>query len=68
MEQKPRELPDCGDDPELPDVYDLTKVQRIEGKYDKYREEARKKWVKRELNRQSYSSQSDAISIITTTN
>ncbi|XP_008555279.1 uncharacterized protein LOC103576717 [Microplitis demolitor] len=68
VEQKPRELPDCGDDPELPDVYDLTKVQRIEGKYDKYREEARKKWVKRELNRQSYSSQSDAISIITTTN
>lgn len=61
------ELPDNGDDLELSDVYNLSKVQEVEGKYDKYREEARKKWIKRELNRQSYSSYSDAISIITTT-
>lgn len=60
-------LPDNEDDLELSDVYNLSKVQEVEGKYDKYREEARKKWIKRELNRQSYSSYSDAISIITTT-
>ncbi|CAD6231942.1 GSCOCG00001664001-RA-CDS [Cotesia congregata] len=67
LEQEPLELRDFGDDLELSDVYDLSKVQVVEGKYDKYREEARKKWIKRELNRQSYSSYSDAISIITTT-
>lgn len=58
-------MPAWGSKTELLKNFPLTQSPEKFKKYGKYCEEARKKWITRELNRQSYT-YSDAISIATT--
>ncbi|XP_034938439.1 protein phosphatase 1 regulatory subunit 36-like [Chelonus insularis] len=70
IEKQFLEMPSSGSDLELLETFPLRESPRKPGKYDKYREAARKKWISRELNRNTYmgdlsNTYSDTISLAT---